>query len=65
MYISQYPAVIKSSPLLIPDFDGDVVVTLELDVKIVHIGVYHPIGISILITMMTLNACQTITSAKI
>jgi hypothetical protein len=44
MYLSQYPAIIKSRPLLIPDFDGDVVVTLELEVVIVH--VYHPLGVS-------------------
>lgn len=34
-YISQCPAIIKSRPLLVPDFDGDIVVTLELDVIIV------------------------------
>lgn len=43
MYISQYPAI-KSRPLLIPEFDGDIVVTLELEVVIVHI--YHPFGVS-------------------
>lgn len=45
MYISQYPAIIKSSPSLIPDFDGDIVVTPELDVIIVH--TYHPFGVSL------------------
>jgi hypothetical protein len=45
MYVSQYPAIIKSSPLPILDFDVDIVVTLEVDVIIVHM--YHPLGISL------------------
>ena len=42
MYVSRYPAIIKSSPLLFPDFDGDVFVTLELGVVIVNM--YHPLA---------------------